>query len=334
MGLNCPFFIAMNIPQQNLIKESLHCDALVLKERIQDLWGGYGEIIKADVITAGIVQQVMIKHISPTSKNSHPRGWNTQKSHDRKVKSYQIEGNWYHKYANLCDNNCRVPALVKDIENDGGRFLVLEDLDAAGFNQRKSSLGIDEIMPCVEWLAHFHGKFMGRHAPDLWQTGSYWHLDTRQDEWDAMEEGPLKNHARKIDDILESCAYKTIIHGDAKVANFCFNPQNNSVAAVDFQYVGHGCGMKDLSYFMGSCLSSDDCFKHEAAILSHYFKTLETSLDNTPYSNQFNRIESEWREMYSFAWADFARFLQGWMPGHDKLKTYSQVMVDKVLNEL
>ncbi len=324
----------MNITQQNLIQESLNCNALVLKQHIQDLWGGYGEIIKADVITAGVVQQVVIKLISPNSKNSHPRGWNTQSSHNRKVKSYQIESNWYTKYAKLCDNNCRVPALIKDIENKGDRYLVLEDLDASGFVERKSSLSIDEVFPCIEWLANFHAKFMGVQADDLWAKGSYWHLDTRQDEWNAMADGPLKSNARKIDAALDACSYKTILHGDAKVANFCFNTKNSTVAAVDFQYVGGGCGMKDLTYFMGSCLSSDDCFNYENTILNHYFNTLKTALRNTPYSNKFNQLESEWREMYPIAWADFTRFLMGWSPEHHKINPYSQEVTARALEKL
>lgn len=322
----------MNIAQQNIIKERLNCDALILKNHIQDLWGGYGEIIRAEVITSGVVQDVVIKHITQDSQKPHPRGWNTENSHDRKIKSYQIESNWYNRYAKHCDTNCRIPALIKIIENKGDRYLVLEDLDASGFDERKSSLSIDEAIPCIEWLANFHAKFMGVQADDLWVKGSYWHLETRQDEWNAMADGPLKSNARKIDAALDACTYKTILHGDAKVANFCFNPKNSSVAAVDFQYVGGGCGMKDLTYFMGSCLSSENCFNYESTILSHYFKTLKIALSNTPYANKVDQIESECREMYPIAWADFTRFLLGWMPEHHKINTYSQAMTDRALN--
>lgn len=36
--------------------------------------------------------------------------------------------------------------------------------------------------------------------------------------------------------------FQTFVHGDAKLANFCFG--SNNVAAVDFQYVGKGIGVK------------------------------------------------------------------------------------------
>jgi thiamine kinase-like enzyme len=67
----------------------------------------------------------------------------------------------------------------------------------------------------------------------------------------------LKEAAPVIDEKLNTCAYKTFVHGDAKLANFCFAP-DGQVAGVDFQYVGGGCGMKDVAYFIGSCLNEKD----------------------------------------------------------------------------
>ena len=101
----------------------------------------------------------------------------------------------------------------------------------------------------------------------LWQKGSYWHLSTRPDELKAMQHSKLKDAAKSIDEQLNNCKYKTLIHGDAKVANFCFADDMSSVAAVDFQYVGGGCGMKDVAYFLGSCLSSSECENYEKELL-------------------------------------------------------------------
>lgn len=70
---------------------------------------------------------------------------------------------------------------------------------------------------------------------------------TRPDELSAMKPSHLKGAAEAIDSKLNQCKFQTIVHGDAKVANFCFTPDSKSIAAVDFQYVGSGCGMKDVA---------------------------------------------------------------------------------------
>ena len=53
------------------------------------------------------------------------------------------------------------------------------------------------------------------------------------------------------------------MHGDAKLANFLFTSDHSQVAGVDFQYVGGGCGMKDVAYLL-SCLDEDACDTHAA----------------------------------------------------------------------
>ena len=117
------------------------------------------------------------------------------------------------------------------------------------------------------WLAHFHATFMGETPDGLWEVGSYWHLDTRPDELEALDDVHLKQAAGEIDALLRAARFQTFVHGDAKLANFCFSEDGTQVAAVDFQYVGGGCGMKDVAYFIGSCLYEEDCERHEAALL-------------------------------------------------------------------
>ena len=88
--------------------------------------------------------------------------------------------------------------------------------------------------------------FISRDISDLSERGTYWHLATRQEELQSMQNLKLKKHAHKIDDYLRNLKFQTLVHGDAKLPNFCFGEE--SVAAVDFQYVGPGCGLADLWY--------------------------------------------------------------------------------------
>ncbi len=310
--------------------EAMGAEAIQEQETIQSLWNGYGRIFKARLI-GNRTTQLVIKHINPPKTASHPRGWNTNLSHQRKLKSYLVEMAWYNQYAHLCDHTCRIPVLHAALSEKGAHWVVLEDLNDSGFPKRKSNLRISEAKVCLSWLAHFHATFMGQSTSDLWEKGSYWHLDTRPDEWAAMPEGELKKSAGKIDQILDNCRYKTIIHGDAKVANFCFNEDASKVAAVDFQYVGLGCGMKDVVYFLGSCLTSEVCYQYETELLDHYFVVLEDALNRRSFDGDYAKLEMEWRSMYALAWTDFTRFLMGWMPGHRKLNAYSEKLMRTAL---
>ncbi len=210
----------------------------------------------------------------------------------------------------------------------------MEDLDASGFPVRKQFTNWNDIEICINWLAHFHAQFIDKKPNGLWKNGTYWHLDTRPDELTALKSTPLKKAAHKIDTILKQCQFKTILHGDAKLENFCFSNNSTAVAAVDFQYTGGGCGMKDLVYFAGSCLSEEECEAMEEDILNTYFKSLFTALSACGSTIAFNRIEEEWRKMYPYAWTDFYRFLSGWNPAYCRNCWYSEKLLDQVLIDL
>ena len=310
---------------------------------IQSLWSGYGKILRVplayDVSDPANSASVIVKHVSPpcgqqdSPGNSHPRGWNTDQSHQRKVRSYDVEATWYREYSDRCDATCRVPVCLLAESIEGQWVFVLEDLDASGFATRKSHLDRDGVFVVLAWLAHFHATFLSEPLEGLWPVGTYWHLATRLDEWQVMQPGKLKEAAAAIDARLNACRYQTAVHGDAKVANFCFSPDGTRTAAVYFQYVGRGCGMKDVAYFLSSCVSEVECERNESVYLDFYFRALRQSLTSRNSMIDANALEAEWRAMYPFAWADFTRFLLGWCPEHHKLNRYSQRITEQVLAE-
>ena len=174
---------------------------------------------------------------------------------------------------------------------------------------------------CLRWLAGLHGAFAGRVPAGVWPTGTYWHLATRPDELTAMAEGPLKRRASALDAAL-SAVPLTLVHGDAKVANFCFSAKHE-VAAVDFQYTGGGCGLKDVAYFLGSCLGDQALQQTADQWLDVYFHALARS-----------ELEAAWRPVWPHAWADFERFLAGWSPGHWKRSGFAAGMTERALAAL
>ena len=168
----------------------------------------------------------------------------------------------------------------------------------------------------------------------LWDVGTYWHLATRPDEWHAIADPDLREAAPLIDQRLNECVWQTLVHGDAKVANFCFPTRPGPVAAVDFQYVGGGCGMKDVAYFLSSCLSSDELEQSASNYLDVYFSALHGALGSKLTVSEKEALETEWRALYPFAWADFIRFLAGWSPQHWKIEAYSQRITREVVASL
>lgn len=300
---------------------------------IQELWSGYGQIARIQLI-GGEMQSVVVKYIDLQAANSHPRGWNTSISHERKIKSYESEIHWYTDYNAKLSRFCRTPKCLGILSRNNKHCIVLEDLDAVGFPERKDALEIQEVKTVLHWLANFHGLHLNHKATGLWEEGTYWHLNTRPDELKAIDRNDIRDAAPGIDRVLKEVQYVTIVHGDAKLANFCFSKDGESVAAVDFQYVGKGCGMKDVAYFLGSCVSENELVVWEAELLAFYFTCLEEALKTHNSGIDFVGLEKEWRELYPFAWADFTRFLLGWMPTHQKLNGYSSKNMESILSKL
>jgi hypothetical protein len=331
-----PVYIgAMHTELENLVLKTTGATAIKRSTVLQSLWSDYGEIVRLELDKAPF-RSVILKHIKLPETGSHPRGWNTTLSHQRKMRSYQIEAAWYQHYARQCDNRCAVPECLAVEASENETVLVLTDLDAAGFNLRKDTVDTGDVQACLAWLANFHATFLGHSAGDLWECGSYWHLDTRPDELAALDDIALREAAPAIDAALRQCRYQTLIHGDAKLANFCFSTDSPEprVAAVDFQYVGKGCGMKDVAYFIGSCLNEEECEAMESSLLDYYFSELGQRVSEKHSNVDTKQLEQEWRSMYDVAWADFHRFLKGWSPGHWKINSYSERLTRRVIASL
>ncbi len=337
---------------QDIIKKT-HLDDVIGIETVQGLWSGFGQIERVQIDSASshlataiapqavrfgaphtknsnttqssnTAQSAIVKLIRLPDKAAHPRGWDSPESNARKIKSYSIEANWYRHYAAECKASCRVPQYLADgVLDESLRWILIEDLDNQ-FPLRRSQLSLDEASICIQWLASFHRQFLDVKANDLWPVGTYWHLATRQKEFEAMQASKLKSVAAELDARLNLAEHQTLVHGDAKVANFCFSEEMKAVAAVDFQYVGRGVGVKDLAYFLGSCLNEQDILINEAMLLDQYFRALDAG----------PAVEAEWRELYVIAWTDFYRFLDGWMPAHQKINAYTRSVAERAYRQL
>ncbi|GIQ86856.1 hypothetical protein KIPB_008783 [Kipferlia bialata] len=272
---------------------------------------------------------VIVKHIQlgSVSEDEDREG----ASYKRKHRSYHVETEFYRSFSSKTTPSCRVPSLLACATSDDGleMGLVLEDLDSAGFSARRYRMGVADIRACLRWLASFHATFLGVQPGDLWETGTYWHLGTRyilyislspslplslslspslspsrMDEYRAMPRGRLKNQAHK---------HQTLVHGDAKPANFCFADGTGpeGVAAVDFQYVGKGVGVRDVAYL----LYREGDSETEAGYLSDYFQYLRGCImerHGVKGATLAEEVVAEWTSLYPVAVDDFDRFYAGW----------------------
>ena len=314
--------------------QQVNASAIVTVKTLQSVWGGHGQLLRLWTDSPDH-PSVVLKNIQIDDAANHPRGWNTQTSIARKIKSYQIECNWYEHYANHCPTDCRIPHSLGVLRRTNGYAIIMEDLCQA-YPLTLDTLEPDGIRLCLVWLANFHAHYLGRQNQSkrthpLWPIGTYWHLATRQDEYHSMPKGALKSAASAIDHCLNNAKFQTLVHGDAKVANFRFNEPVTEVAAVDFQYVGLGCGIKDVVYLFSSCLSEEDWAQHESELLGFYFDCLSSALTDKVSADTVAEIRAEWSRLYAIAWADFMRFLMGWSPGHRKLTSYAESLTQRGL---
>ena len=305
--------------------------------RIQSLWSGWGEILRVRLEGGpfGAGETVIVKRVEPPASSRHPLGWGSATSDGRKLRSYAVEEVFYRDFAPRLPATARV---ARALHLEPGLF-VLEDLDAAGFPGRtRGSAGRLQVHGCVTWLAAMHARFLGEAPEGLWPVGTYWHLATRPDEHAVMAPGPLKDAAAELDRRLSGARFQTLVHGDAKLANFCFGRRPDMVAAVDFQYVGGGVGLKDLAYLLGSCLHEAELVAQADAWLDHYLAVLRVvrarQLQGAPDLLDLDGLEEEWRGLWPLAWADFERFMAGWAPQHWDQEGFAASMTARALTLL
>lgn len=129
--------VEMKQEYQDLILQACDASSLRVGAKIQTLWSGYGEIVRLHLEGCNR-PSVVVKHVKFPEEAEHPGGWNTDRSHTRKVKSYQVETHWYQNYST--NQSCRIPACLAACSYGDEMLIVLEDLDVAGYDQRRYKL--------------------------------------------------------------------------------------------------------------------------------------------------------------------------------------------------
>lgn len=287
----------------------------------KSVWSGFGALLRLSFTDS--TNTIVIKSIVEPSNVEHPRGWHSQLASERKLQSYRVEQAFYHDIAKHL--SVKTPKCFGVLSEGKHQYLILEDLNQQAFKAIDGT-NIDAIKSCLTWLAHFHVEMLASaHHKAVWPQGSYWHLTTRQAEFDAIEDAKLKKYAIIFDQCLRSCDYQTLIHGDAKIANFMQTP--DKTCAYDFQYTGTGVGIIDVMLLLSSALESDSLFRYEKTLLAHYKAAFLSHAEKCKVESR-EAIIKQWLSLYPIAWADFVRFLSGWSPTHWKLHDYAFTQLD------
>lgn len=119
----------MKQEHQDLVLRACGASCLRVGSTIQTLWSGYGEIVRLHVQGCDR-PSVVVKHVRFPREAEH-----TERSHARKVRSYQVEAHWYQNYST--DQSCRVPCCLAARCYGDEMLMVLEDLHVAGYDQRR-----------------------------------------------------------------------------------------------------------------------------------------------------------------------------------------------------
>lgn len=283
------------------------CAAACVKEvRIASLWNGYGSITRQTYADGSTSIKKLVA--SPAS------GHESDESHTRKLRSYQVERYFYRELSEHLDVRCKVAKLY----SCGDDYIIMEDLSRS-YSSADHSQNLDVTFGVLSWLASFHSSFWNYQGPTVphpllpipatcesgvWAEGGYWYLSTRLDDLSSIPPR-WRSIAHKVDEAIANIPhrYKTLVHGDCKSANIMLDAQSRQAALYDFQYVGLGPGVRDVVYFLVSSVRGVTGHT-EHKFLQHYYDCLRLKPDGYTFAIMLQH--------YELCMVDYYRFLLGW----------------------
>jgi hypothetical protein len=209
------------------------------------------------------------------------------------LRAYEIEVRFYREVAARI--GARVPAVyLAEVEPDTGWFtLLMEEIAGATQGDQIAACGPDIAAAVLDEMAGLHAPCW--EAPEL--EGLEW-LNRATPESDtfllglvpSLLPGFLERYADTLaPEHQEVCrlfvehlpAYlrlrggpRTASHGDFRLDNLLFQPDNPRPVVVDWQTAAWGAASADVAYFIGGCLGTEDRRAHEQDLLAHYHDAL------------------------------------------------------------
>ena len=209
------------------------------------------------------------------------------------LRAYEIEVRFYREVAARIAT--RLPAVyAAEIEPETGWFtLLMEDIAGAQQGDQIAACPPDVAAAVLEGMAGLHAPCW--ESPEL--AGLEWlnrNTPESSEFLGAMVSSLLPGFLERYADQLtpeqqEVCrvfvehvpAYVslrdgpyTAAHGDFRLDNFLFQPNDPRPVVVDWQTAVWTGAAYDVAYFVGGCLTTEDRRKHQDDLLAHYHDTL------------------------------------------------------------
>jgi Ecdysteroid kinase-like family len=255
--------------------------------------GQMADTVRISLITDSDV----VPHRSVIAKFSS--GDEASRSTGSMSRAYEIEVSFYRQVARGI--RCRVPdCLYASFDPDTGwSVILLQDVPDAQTTAQLEGCTRAEAGAAVVEMARLHGSYWA----DAELAAMEW-LNRRSGATDqflaslltSVWPGFLERYADRLDPAhLRLCERfvagigqwlagvppgKTVVHGDFRLDNLLYRPDDARPFVVDWQTTSWGCAVADLAYFLGGSLTIEERRRSESVLTDLYHhELLEQGID-------------------------------------------------------
>lgn len=203
---------------------------------------------------------------------------------------YRNEIRFYEEIATTLSIAVPAPVHASLADNETDFVLLMEDLSPSRTVDQLVGCTVDEAALVLEQVAAVHAGSWGREdlARKGWLQGTVASFVAVTDnfttttttfaekfgdlvpEADIAEAAKLNAHHGAWKDVLTTP--QCLWHSDLRADNVLFdvNGTPGTVALLDWQGVGYGCGTIDVAYFLGTSLTTESRRDNERELVEHY----------------------------------------------------------------